>query len=245
MSTNLTIISGSSGVQTKWEDSTIDAKHNLGDLARSNDGSYFRYCQAGAVDLIVGTVLQRAAPIANHLALTAPAVAIGATSFSCTPGATGGAANLYAGGYVQVDTGPDPGGRYVISGHPAITSSVAFTLTLEEAVRVAWTTSTRLGLHHHPCKNVIIAPTVLTAPAVGIAVSIIPATYYGWMLVDGLWPVLMNGTPGVGIGVTNGATTAGSVDVITTTNLVTSRQIGYMAQVGVSTKYNMVHVQLM
>lgn len=246
MSVNLTVIGGSQASAVDIGSFTSDQKHPLGTMAIGKDGSIYEYCQAGAADLVVGTLLQRAAPVANHLANTPPAVAIGANSFSYTPGATAGAANLYAEGYLQVDTTPGNGYRYGVSGHPAIVSATAFTLTLDEPIRdTALTASSRVGLHHHRAKNVIIAPTTLTAPAVGVAVAPITAVYFGWMLVVGEWPGLINGTPAVGVGVTNSATTAGALDVVTTTNLVTSRQVGYMSQVGVSTKNNMVMFNLL
>jgi hypothetical protein len=72
----------------------------------------FRYCAAGASDTVAGSVYQSAAPIPNHLANTPPAVAVGATSFTYTPGNTAGAANLYAEGYLQVDTTPGNGYTY-------------------------------------------------------------------------------------------------------------------------------------
>ena len=80
--------------------------HPLGTRAYTTDGRRYRYAQAGAVNLVAGTLIQGAAPLANHLALAAPAVAIGDTSFTFTPGATAGAANLYAEGYLQVDVTP-------------------------------------------------------------------------------------------------------------------------------------------
>src|SRR4051812_48849027 len=79
--------------------------HELGRRAVTKDGRVFRYCQAAA-DTVAGSVYQSAAPISTHLARTAPIVAVGATSFTFTPGAVGGAANLYAEGYLTADTGP-------------------------------------------------------------------------------------------------------------------------------------------
>src|SRR5215471_20226475 len=81
----------------------------LGTRAKTRDGRVFRYCQCGSLDTTPGSVYQSALPIPNHLANTPPVVAIGATSFSYTPGATGGAANLYSEGYLQVDTSPGNG----------------------------------------------------------------------------------------------------------------------------------------
>lgn len=215
----------------------------LGAMGRTPDGRVFRYSVAAA-DTVAGSLYQSAAPIPNHLANTPPAVAVGAKSFTYTPGATVGAANLYAEGYLQVDTTPGNGYTYTVSGHPAIASATAFTLTLREPIQIALTTSSRVGLVHNPWKNVIVAPTTLTAGAAGVAPTIITGTQYGWLQTRGPASVLINGTPGVGVAVMNSATAAGALDVITTTNLVTSDAIGRMMQVGVSGKNNMVFLTI-
>lgn len=214
--------------------------HPLGTRAVTKDGRVFRYAQAGASDLVAGNLLQSAAPIANHLANTPPAVAIGATSFTYTPGATEGAANLYAEGFMQVDTTPGNGYTYRVAGHAAISASTAFTLYLEDPIQVALTTNSRVGLLHNKFKNVIQTPTTITAKVCGVAAYVITATEYGWVQTWGIASVLINGTPAITAPVINGATTAGSVDVWTAAAQPTANLVGHMAQVGVSTKNNFV-----
>lgn len=220
--------------------------HRLGTRAVDKAGRVFRYCQAGASDLVAGNLIQAAAPIPNHLANTPPAVAIGATSFSYTPGATAGAANLYEDGFLQVDTTPGNGYMYRIAGHAAITASTAFDLFLapDDGVQVALTTSSRVGLIQNLYKNVIQSPTTKTAAVVGVAVYPIVATQYGWILTFGPAPVLINGTPAVTAPVVNGVTTAGSVDVWTAAAQPTATYVGEMMQVGVSGKNNAVYVRI-
>lgn len=244
MSVNLTLLGG--GAASYGFDAwSTDQKHPLGTIAFATDGSMYRYCQAGAADLVVGNIVQRAAPIATHLALTSAAAALGATSTVVTPGATAGAANLYAEGYLIVDTTPGNGDIYKISGHPAIVASTAFTLTLDEPVRnTAWTSSTRYGLHHNRFKNVIQTPTTITAPVVGGVIAPIVAANYGWLKTKGLFAALINGTPAVTAPVINSATTAGALDVWTAAGQPTSNFLGHMAQVGVSTKNNAVYLTI-
>lgn len=222
--------------------------HPLGSTATTKDGRVFKYSQAGGTSLVAGKVQQSAAPIANHLANSAPAVAVGALSFSYTPGATAGAANLYAEGFLQVDTAgntTDAGYTYQIAGHAAITSSTAFTLNLLDPIQVALVvTNSKVGLVHNPYKNVIIMPTTATAAVAGVAPYVIATTEYGWLQTWGMASVLINGTPGVGIGVVISATTAGAVDVAAVAAEVNVRIIGHMAQVGVSTKYNFVNLKI-
>jgi hypothetical protein len=220
--------------------SSSTQKHPLGTRATDGKSRVFRYCQAGGSDLVAGNLIQSSAPIANHLAQTPPAVAVGATNFSFTPGATAGAANLYAEGLLQVDTTPGNGYTYGVYGHAAITASTAFTLYLSDPIQVALTTSSRVGLIANPYKAVIQTPTTITAKVVGVATYIISANQYGWLQTAGPASVLINGTPAVTAPVINGATTAGSVDVWTAAAQPTANLVGHMMQVGVSGKNNFV-----
>ena len=224
--------------------SSTTQHHPLGTRGYTADGRRFRYAVVGGTDTVAGSLYQSAAPLANHLANTPPAVAIGAKSFTYTPGATAGAANLYAEGYLQVDTTPGNGYTYQVSGHAAITASTAFTLYLTDPIQVALTTSSRVGLLAHPFKNVIVAATTVTAPAVGVAPAVIGDTEYGWLQTWGPASCLINGTPGVGIGVVSSATTAGAFDVAAVAAEIKFRILGRMMQVGVSTKNNMVFLSI-
>lgn len=251
--TNLGIITGDDAAgQDSWNTTVVTTvqRHPLGCMAISKDGRLFRYASAGAADLVVGNIVQSAAPIANHLANTPPAVSSGAVSFVYTPGATAGAANLYAEGTLMVDTTPGNGYTYRVNGHGAITASTAFTLTLDpdEPIQVALTTSSRVGLHHNPYKTVIQTPTTVTALAVGGVVSAIAANTvaenWGWLQTRGPFAALINGTPAVGTGLVTSATTAGAVDVAAVAAEINVRIIARAMQVGVSTKNNAVYLQL-
>ncbi len=190
--------------------------HALGTKAVTRDGREFRYCQAGASALVVGNVIQAPAQITAHQDMTPSAAAIGDTSITVTPGATAGAANLYANGWAFISVTPGLGYLYEVSSHAAITASVAFVINLfkDSALQVALTTSSRVGLTHNPYKNVIQSPvTTLTGAVVGVAVYPIAATQYGWIQTKGPGGVLVAGTPGVGLAVVVPATAAGAVVV--------------------------------
>lgn len=223
--------------------STTDARCALGTPATSSDGRTFRYCLAGASDLVAGNVIQSSAIVANHLANTPPAVAIGATTFTYTPGASTGVANQYAGGYLQVDTTPGNGYTYQVSGHAAIASSTAFTLNLTDSIQVALTSSSRVGLIANPYRAVIQFPvTTATGSYAGVAPCIITAAQYGWLQTGGMASVLIAGTPALGALVMTPSSVAGSAVICTTTNLVVAQFVGTMAQVGVDTKNNYVRL---
>jgi hypothetical protein len=224
------------------------ALHKVGARGVDKQGRVYRYVLAGAADLVAGNVVQAPAIVPNHLANTPPAVAAGAASFTYTPGATAGAANLYENGFLQVDTTPGNGYMYGVDSHAAITSATAFTLNMrtDDPVQVALTTSSRVGLVPSLFRGVIQCPvTTATGVVVGVATYPITAAQYGWILTWGPAAVLINGTPALGAAVVApSATTAGSVDVITTTNLVTAQIVGSMMQIGVSGKNNAVFVKL-
>lgn len=221
--------------------------HRLGTRAVDKTGRIFRYALAGAADLVAGNVIQGPATVANHLAATAPVVALGATSFSFTPGATAGAANLYQGGYLGVDTTPGNGYTYVVDSHAAITSSVAFTLTLkpDDPIQVALTASSRIGLMPNIWNGVIQFPvTTATGTVAGVAPAIITTLQYGWLQTWGPCSTLVAGTPALGAKVMTPSTAAGSVAVMTTTNLVVAQDVGNMMQVGVDGKNNFVMLRI-
>jgi hypothetical protein len=219
--------------------------HVVGTRAVTADGRVYRYVKAGASDLVAGNVLQGPPIVANHLGATSPAVAVGAKSFTFTPGATLGTAQYYAGGIMSVDTGPGNGYSYTIDSHLAFASSTAFTLNLVDPIQVALTSSSRLGLIANKYNGVIQFPvTTATGSAVGVATYIISAGQYGWVQTWGLCSVLISGTPALGAIVMTPSAVAGSAIIMTTTNLVVAQIVGTMVQVGVDTKNNAVDLKI-
>lgn len=214
----------------------------------TRDGRSFRFVKAGAVALVAGNVIQSPAVIPDHLANTAPAVAIGDTSFSYTPGATAGAANLYAGGLLQIDTTPGNGRMYGVDGHLAITASVAFTLRLvkDDPIQVALTTASRIGLIQNPYNGVIQMPvTTATGILVGVAVSDIPIGGFGWIQTWGYAAVLIAGTPALGAIVMSPGAVAGAAEIIVAAGtLIVAQIVGNMGQVGVAGKNNAVFLKI-
>lgn len=231
--------------QNFWESSSTQ-KHPLGARVATADGRVFRYCKAGAADLVAGNLEQASAPVANHLALTPSAAALGALQIVATLGATAAAANLYAEGFVQIDTTPGNGYMYTIKDHLAVLSAGVITANLlaDDPIQVALTSSSRVGFIANPYSGVIQTPTTITNAVVGVAPYIITAAQYGWLQTWGPAAVLINGTPAVTAPVMNGATTAGSADVWTAAAQPTGQTIGHMLQVGVSGKNNAVFLTI-
>lgn len=205
----------------------------------------FRYCEIGGTDLVVGNLIQAPAEIANHQAMTPSAAAIDATSIDVTPGATAGAADLYAGGIAVISTTPGLGYSYPVKGHLAISASTLFTIRLVEGweVAVALTASSRVGLHSNPYRNVIQSPTTATNVPVGVAVYIITANQFGWLCTQGPCGVLIEGTPAVGLAVVKSTSVAGAVAIHTATG-DSRAEVGRMMETGVDTEVNAVKLSI-
>ena len=203
------------------QDSSTVQQAPLGTLMFSRDGRGFRYVLNGAAALVAGNAIQHAAQKTNYQNLTPVAAAIGATSFTTTPGATASVANQFAEGWVQVDTTPDIGAMYQIASHIANAGSVAqaYQLYSDEYLRTAWTSATRIGIIENVYSRLIQSPvTTLTGAIVGAAVWPIPASttsvfQYGWVQTHGPANLLVAGTPAVGNAISCPTTAAGGVAI--------------------------------
>lgn len=187
--------------------------HALGERVVSNDGRVFKYCKAGAVALVPGTLLQAPVETTAHQNLTAVAAAIGDTVVATTSTVTV-SANQYAGGWVVVTVTPGQGYAYKIRSHPAATAA-ALTLQIKDSIQVALTTSSRFDLVLNPCSGVIINPSTATSAPVGAAIYPIAIGEFGWMQVAGACPLLADGTVTVGTSLVASNATAGAVEALT------------------------------
>jgi hypothetical protein len=217
---------------------TSTRQAELGALLNTRDGRVFRYVKAGAVDLVVGNVLQAPAQVTTHQQMTPAVTAVGARTITVTLGATNATtANQYAGGWAIVDTTPGLGYAYPIASHPAAAAAATCVLTLQSdaLVQVALTASSRVSLVPSPYNGVIQSPiTTLTGAVVGVAVAPIPATQYGWAQISGPGAVLVAGTPGVGLAVVVPGTVAGAV--VVDGAAAATKVVGSMLVTGVDTK---------
>lgn len=195
---------------------------NLGGLATTGDGRYFRWVLAGGTALVPGKLQQAPAEVTANEALSVTATAAGSTTITTTTTVTV-TANQYAGGWVAVTETPGQGYLYQIGSHPAATAA-ALTLNLADPIQVALTTATQIDLVANPFTNVILNPSTASANIVGVAVAATPAAGYGWIQVRGVANVLAQGTIVVGTEVAASSTTAGAV-------VATS---GVLASVGVA-----------
>jgi hypothetical protein len=213
----------------------------LGTVGYDRFGRKYRYVKAGAADLVRGNVIQSSAQDTAHQNLAVAAHAIGVTSIAATLGASAAAVNLYKDGFVYVTTTPGLGQHYPIKGHAAVLSAGVITVDLcdDSPLQVALTTSSKVSLTRNPCSGVIQSPiTTLTGSVVGVAVHPITTLQFGWVGVNGEFPTLIAGTPGVGLAVVVPATVAGAV--VVDGAAAATQVVGVMMETGVDTRVQMV-----
>lgn len=213
----------------------------LGTKGESKDGRIFRYCKADSTALVAGKLQQHEAEVANHQNMAVgTAAAVGATTVQFTLGATAATANEYAEGYLSVNDANGEGFTYKIKSHPAADSAASLTVTLEDPIREALTTSSEVSLCNNPFKNVIVNPTTATGAAIGVAVHDLTASQYGWIQTRGPVAILNEAGTAVGLGVASGTSVAGACK----TAAATAPSIGIAMETLVDTEYSMVYLQI-
>lgn len=231
---------------------------------RVKDGREFVWAQAGAANLVTGTLLQSA--IANgsqvNLALANnglangtvnAAAAVGAQYITVVPGAAL-TLNQYQGGKISFANGAGSGFSYYVKNHLAgnSTVNVAVYFDSSETLQVTPNTASRVDFVYNEYVGVIINPVVPTGTVVGVAVAPIQATLWGYVQTHGPVPVLCDaGAANIGLPVVSSANTAGAygtLDTASTVNgtvsLISTPQLGIAMEAGVSAQYKQVFLLL-
>ena len=186
---------------------------DLGALATTGDGRYFRYCSAGTQNLVIGKLQQSAAQVSGNQNLSIAASAAGTKTITTTSTVTL-TANQLAGGWAMITTGAGAGYQYKIASHPAATAAVV-TLTLEDPIQVALTTASKVDLTANQYAGVgINSATAVTQP-VGVCVYPITAGQYGWIQTRGPVNVLADGAVTVGTSLVASNAVDGAVEPLT------------------------------
>lgn len=196
----------------------------FGTALELQDGRLYRFAQAGATTLTIGTMQQGPANVANDQG-RAGIVAGSAVGSRSIPITTGGAvvANLYAEGYITSSVpnaaASDAGQVYPVDNHLAGTTATLYNLAAGHAIRVAAAdTTTRFNLIGNPYKGVIkTIATTPTAGPVGVAVSAATGSatvpQFCWLQRRGIAAVLTEATTALVAGASASATfvTAGAI----------------------------------
>lgn len=219
---------------------------DLGALASTGDGRYYRYHLNGAVTEVPGKIYQGPAQDATNqtpaggLAVSA-VTAIGATQVTISTSTTL-AANLLAGGYMSVAVTPGQGYMYKIKSNTATAAAAGLVVTLEDPLLVALNTSSRVLFNLSPYNGTVVAPGTITGTIVGASIYPVVNAQYGWVQTHGPCSCLLTGTfasAGLAVGMLVGGTIGSLAPAIAGTNV-----LGYTMTIGATGEYDFVFLQI-
>lgn len=140
------------------------------------------------------------------------AAAIDAKSVEITLGTTATTADQFTEGTLVISVTPGIGQNFTVAGHDVTAASGTCTFNLNEGILTALTTSSKVTVTKNPYDGVIVSPTARTGITVGVAITAIAASGFGWIGVEGQFGVLSDATvAAVGEGLSPSTTTAGAV----------------------------------
>lgn len=199
---------------------------NVGQLAAAQDGRLFRYAQAGGTTLVVGNVIQSAARDVQFTDLAVVTGAADSKTLSLTNGTTTTTLDMFKGGLAVVSVTPGLGQVFTVTGNDVATSGAALTVTTEEPIAVALSTSSKVTLQKNQCDDVVASPTTRTGKTVGVANFAIPTTKFGWIQTHGHGGALSDATvAALGDGLSPSTSTAGC----------TTKQVTLLENIGTAT----------
>lgn len=208
----------------------------LGQVAETTDGRVYQYTRAGAVSLAAGLLTQTSATTANHITQTGTANAIGTTAITYTIGATAATLDQYAQGYFAVTVGPGQNIYQIVGNTVVASGGGSITVTLEDPLTVATTTSSKFTLMPHPNADSIVTPGSGSAlPCNGVPNVAVTATYYYWSQIGGYAAVLADGAITKATGAVTSLSVSGAAAIETTSTIV--QRIGYSPELTVTTAY--------
>lgn len=217
---------------------------DLGAKYVDNNGNVYRYVKAGGTALVPGKLQDGPADIGNHTNIAvASAAAAGVKTVTVTLGATAATANFYAGGKLVVNDVDGQGFTYTVKSHPAADASASLVVTLDddEPIITALTTSSQVTLVPNQYGGVVIHAASEAGVPVGVAVTAVTASYYGWIQTKGIVSCLHDATPAeIGEGVSASTTTDGCV----TEQVTPLSEVGVALVQGVSTEFNPIMLSL-
>ena len=190
-------------------------QHPLGAIAFTNDGRKFRYCRPVATT-VTGDCYSSAGQSSTFETMAVPAIEpIGEDEIGVTNGTTTVAANDFDEGYLMISSSTGIGQYSKIKSHTTGGSGAAITYTIEDPLKVAIATTSKVTVIKNPYDDVIIQATTPVASTAGIACKAITTAYYGWIQTGGpaacLWDASVSAVDT--LGVSSSTTTAGAVRV--------------------------------
>lgn len=233
----------------------------------ASDGREFVLVQNGGTAIAAGLLVQGPAEIANHKNLAASTQAINDIQITVTLGATSVTPNMYSGGFLVINAGTGIGQTLRIASHPGAAASATLLVTLEDAIQVATLASdTKATLVLPSCgssnggtwvsasnnspsvsqSGVVVCPTTLTGPVIGVTVDALPASSttvasYGLIQTRGVVSCLNDANTAIGLDLMPSSNTAGAV---MTYVVATKTRVGTSTVAGVTTEARPITIQL-
>jgi len=166
----------------------------------------WRYCKNGSSALNIAECVQspaRAHAEQDDDIVVAAAAAIGATSVWLTstanldtaPNAT---ADNFAGGFLIVNDAAGEGQCCLIKANAAFSTTEDSEFELYDALTIALTTSSQIGLIKNPYNGVIAATNTMTGMPIGVPQLAVTASYYFWCKTAG--PAAVNAQEAIALG---------------------------------------------
>ncbi len=228
----------------------------LGTRGWSADGRAWHYALAGAVDLIPGTVVQSAVPIAGAQGATVNTTsetAIGGSSLTLTMASTI-AANFFREGYAVIASSASQGYLYQLDSHAAVSTGATGVFKFyapqdANTLVTAIATTSTVTLMANRYSGVIVVPaTTATSRVVGVATYVITAAQYGWIQTWGPCAVKTNdasviGQTMVGVAASCGCAAGVSSPAVTGCYIV-GQIIGNIMQTGVAGQWCLIDLSI-
>ncbi len=201
-------------------------QHQLGTVGYDALFRRYRYVQAGLVALVKGNLLQSPARDTAFTDMAVQAIAaIDAKSIEITLGGTATTADMFTEGTLVISASTGIGQNFTIAGHDVTAASGVCTFNINEPIITALATTSKATVTKNPYDGVIVSPTTRTGITVGVAVTAIAISGYGWIGVEGQFGVLSDATvAAVGEALSASTTTAGCV----------TKQVTLLGSVGIA-----------
>jgi hypothetical protein len=203
----------------------------------------YRYGKMGAGALTAGKCVTHAASIAGHFNMAPTAnVAAGETAISVETSATDITLNQYAGGYLYVNDGAGEGQMLRIRSNPAHDhsddASIIITCYDPLVTAIVASSNTLVTIVADPLSALIVQAATTTGATMGVTVSDMAASHYGWMAVSGPQAVLTSGTLVVG----NHAVPLGAAGAVGPAAGDVIQVVGTVMIVNVTTDYSLINL---
>ena len=217
-------------------------QHQLGTVGYDALYRRYRYVQAGAVALVKGNLLQSPARSTDFTDMAVQAIAaIDALAIEVTLGSTATTADMFTEGTLVISTSTGIGQNFSLAGHDVTAAAGTCTFNLNEPILTALATTSKATVTKSPYDGVIVSPTTRTGVTVGVALTAVAISGYGWIGVEGQFGVLSDATvAAVGEGLSPSTSTAGCV----TKAVTLLERIGTAGILGVSAEVQPAFINL-